>query len=205
MTDPRDRQLAELLVDTCVGVQPGWQVLLVGTPPGRPLLEEIAQLLGERDAYALLRVSFDATFVPRPWIRAAPLERLATLNSVDRHAIESCDALIVIDAPENTRDAAERRLRADRGAPGRVPPCDGADLPPRAAVGRLPVPDAGSRPGRGHGDARVRRLPLRSVPPRLGRRARANAALRRPLRRRGGGAHRRRGHRPHALDRGPRR
>jgi aminopeptidase len=104
--DPRDRRYAELLVDTCVGVQPGWQVLLVGTPAGRPLLEEIAQLLGERDAYALLRVSFDATFIPRPWMRAAPLERLATLAPIERHLLESCDALIVVEAPENTRDAA---------------------------------------------------------------------------------------------------
>ena len=119
MSDPRDRQLAELLVDTCVGVQPGWQVLLVGTPPGRPLLEEIAQLLGERDAYALLRVSFDATFVPRPWMRVAPMERLATIPAVDRHMLETCDALIVIDAPENTRDAASvdsERMAALQGA-----------------------------------------------------------------------------------------
>ena len=119
MSDPRDRQLAELLVDTCVGVQPGWQVLLAGTPAGRPLLEEIAQLLGERDAYALLRVSFDATYVPRPWMRVAPMERLATIPDVDRHALETCDALIVIDAPENTRDAASvdsDRMAALQGA-----------------------------------------------------------------------------------------
>ena len=119
MTDPRDRQLAELLVDTCVGVQPGWQVLLVGTPSGRPLLEEIAQLLGERDAYALLRVSFDATFVPRTWMRAVSMERLAAIPDLDRHALESCDALIVIDAPENTRDAASvdsERMAALQGA-----------------------------------------------------------------------------------------
>jgi aminopeptidase len=119
MTDPRDRQLAELLVDTCVGVQPGWQVLLVGTPSGRPLLEEIAQLLGERDAHALLRVSFDATFVPRVWMRAAPMERLAAIPAIDRHALETCDALIVIDAPENTRDAASvdsERMAALQGA-----------------------------------------------------------------------------------------
>ena len=111
MTDPRNRQLAELLVDTCVGVQPGWQVLLVGTPSGRPLLEEIAQLLGERDAYALLRVSFDATFAPRPWMRAAPMERLATIPaSIDTHSIASCDALIVDRGP---REHARRRPSID--------------------------------------------------------------------------------------------
>ena len=48
----------------------------------------------------------------------------------------------------------------------------------------------------------VRRLPLRRLPARLGRGARAHAAIRRPVRRRGGGADRRRGDRPPALDRG---
>jgi len=106
MADPRDRQLAELLVDTCVGVEPGWQVLVFGTASGRPLLEEIVKRIAERDAYALLRVSFDAYLTPRTWLRAASLERIALPASIEQHAIETCDALIVIDAPENTRDAS---------------------------------------------------------------------------------------------------
>jgi aminopeptidase len=105
MADPRDRQLAELLVDTCVGVQPGWQVLVVGTPPGRPLLEEIVGRIAELDAYALLRVMFDANVASRTWLRSAPLERVAVPAPIEVHALETCDALIVIDAPENTRDA----------------------------------------------------------------------------------------------------
>ena len=100
MTDPRDRQLAELLVDTCVGVQPGWQVLVGGSPPARPLLEEIVRLVAERDAYALLRVSFGGSFVSRTWLSSAPLERIAVIApSIEQHALETCDALIVIDAP----------------------------------------------------------------------------------------------------------
>jgi len=106
MADPRDRQLAELLVDTCVGVQPGWQVIVAGTPHGRPLLEEIVRKVAERDAYALLRVTFDSTIGSRTWLRAAPLGRIAVPAPIEQHALENCDALIVIDAPENTRDAA---------------------------------------------------------------------------------------------------
>jgi aminopeptidase len=106
MPDPRDRRLAELLVDTCVGVRPGWQVLVIGTPLGRPLLQEIVHVLAERDAYALLRVTFDATFVSRTWVRAVPLGRLASPASIEQHTLETCDAIIVIDSPENTRDAA---------------------------------------------------------------------------------------------------
>ena len=114
MTDPRNRQLAELLVDTCVGVQPGWQVVVAGTPHARPLLEEIVTLIAERDAYALLRVSFDANIASRTWARTAPLERVAAPAPIEQHTLESCDALIVIDAPENTRDAST--LDAERAA-----------------------------------------------------------------------------------------
>jgi aminopeptidase len=120
MSDPRDRQLAELLVDTCIGVQPGWQVLVGGSPLGRPLLEEIVRVVAERDAYALLRLTFDdASFTPRAWVRAAPVERLAIPAPLDVHAIETCDALIVIVSPENTRDASDipqDRMAAVQGA-----------------------------------------------------------------------------------------
>jgi aminopeptidase len=120
MRDPRDRQLAELLVDTCLGVQAGWQVLVRGSHLGRPLLEEVVQLLAERDAYALLRVTFDeSTITPRSWTRAAPLERLAAPAAIEQHALETCDALIVVVAPENTRDGADvssERFAAIQGA-----------------------------------------------------------------------------------------
>jgi aminopeptidase len=91
MADPRDRQLAELLVDTCVGVQPGWQVLVVGTTAGRPLLEEIVGVLAERDAYALLRVGFGGNWAARTWMRRASLERVSTPASIEVHALETCD------------------------------------------------------------------------------------------------------------------
>ena len=100
MTDPRNRQLAELLVDTCIGVQPGWQVVVVGSPPGRPLIEEVVKVIAERDAYPLLRLTFDdATITPRTWIRAAPLARLAIPAPIEQHTIENADALISVLAP----------------------------------------------------------------------------------------------------------
>src|SRR5262245_22111444 len=120
MADSRDRQYAELLVDTCLGVQPGWQVVIGGSPPGRPLIDEIVRVVAERDAYPLLRLTFDdSTFVPRTWTRLASLERLATLAPIDAHAIENCDALIVVLSPENTRDASSvdsERMAALQGA-----------------------------------------------------------------------------------------
>jgi aminopeptidase len=119
MADPRDRQLAELLVDTCVGVQPGWQVIVIGTPLGRPLVEEVVRKVAERDAYALLRVTFDANIASRTWLRAARLERIAIPAAIEEHALENCEVLIAIDAPENTRDAASvavERTSALQGA-----------------------------------------------------------------------------------------
>jgi aminopeptidase len=69
---------------------------------------------------ALLRLTFDdSIFTPRAWVRRAPLERLAVPASIDEHTIETCDALIVVAAPENTRDASDvptERTAAIQGA-----------------------------------------------------------------------------------------
>ena len=104
MADPRDRQYAELLVDTCVGVQPGWQVLVQSSPLARPLLEEVLRTIAERGAYALLRMLWSGSlFGATEWIRHAPLELLKTPAPYEARVIEEIDALIVLQAPENTR------------------------------------------------------------------------------------------------------
>jgi aminopeptidase len=105
MSDPRLTRYAELLVDTCVGVQPGWQVVVLSSVHGRPLVEEIAGLVGRRGAYALLRIDFGGSLGSR-WVREAPLELLGSLPEIDRHAFLSCDAIIQVQAPENTREGA---------------------------------------------------------------------------------------------------
>jgi aminopeptidase len=108
MPDPRVTQYAELLVDTCVGVEDGWQVVVSGTPLGRPLLEEIARLVGERGAYALMRINLTGAFgmADMHWVLAAPEERLAELPGIDKHTFETMDAVISVSAPENTRDTS---------------------------------------------------------------------------------------------------
>lgn len=106
MTTSRERQLAELLVDTCVGVQPGWQVLVLGTPLARPLLEQLFRLLGERDAYALSRLTLDSFLAPRAWVLSASLDRIGQPSTVEAYSLAHCDAVIAIDAPENTRAAS---------------------------------------------------------------------------------------------------
>ncbi|MGN6378889.1 MAG: aminopeptidase [Gaiellales bacterium] len=108
MNDPRIERYAGLLLDTCLGVQPGWQVLVWGTPLGRPLLEEIMKQLAERRAYPLLRLTFSGGLVyHRAWLRHAPLDVIAEPAGVEVHGFEHCDAVLAVGAPENTSDGAD--------------------------------------------------------------------------------------------------
>jgi aminopeptidase len=117
VADERIERYAELLVD-CVDVQPGWQVLVSGSPLARPLLEELFRLVARRGAYAISRVTFRGEFgLERAWVREAPLELLGRPAPLQARVLEEADAMISVSAPENTRDAAsleERRLAALR-------------------------------------------------------------------------------------------
>jgi aminopeptidase len=118
MADPRIEQYARLLVETCVDVQPGWQVVIAAPATGlaRPLAEEVTRQVARRGAFALQR----STLGPdRIWIREAPEELLGTIAPLDRRVLEEADALIALEAPENTREAsavAQERLAAVQAA-----------------------------------------------------------------------------------------
>ncbi len=128
MPDVRDRAYAELIVEECLGVQPGWQVLVGGNPLARPLLEEVCAAVARRGAHALLRVSFEGLLVmSRAWVSEAPPELLAEPAPLHAHDLETADALLFVYAPENTRAATSvdaERLQtvrsAYRGAMARV-------------------------------------------------------------------------------------
>src|SRR3954452_1227433 len=107
MADRRDRAYAELIVGDCLEVEPGWQVLVGGNPLARPLLEELCGAIGRRGAYALLRVSFEG-FLPQSlrWAEAVPLDVLAKPAPLFSHELRTADAMIFVQAPENTRAAA---------------------------------------------------------------------------------------------------
>ncbi len=119
MVDPRIERYATLLVGSCTRVEPGWQVLVWGMPAARPLVEEIMRQLGRRGAYPLLRLTFGGGLVyHREWLRTAPLELISEPAPLDMQVLNSCDALIAVSAPENTRDgsdiAAERTSAVSR-------------------------------------------------------------------------------------------
>jgi aminopeptidase len=106
MADPRVRDYARLIVEQCLDVQPGWQVLVLTSPLGRPLVEEVARAIARRGAYVLLRVRFANLGSTIGWIQEAPEDVLKRPAPIEVHAMETADALVAIDAPENTREIA---------------------------------------------------------------------------------------------------
>jgi aminopeptidase len=109
MSDPRLEQYARLLVERCLDVQPGWQVIVSSTPVARPLIEECVRLIARRGAYALTRIGFSDFGYPGgiPWMTEAPEDVLRELPPAERHIAETADALLGISAPENTRAGSE--------------------------------------------------------------------------------------------------
>ena len=195
--DGRVERYAELLLDTCLGVERGWQVMVWSTPWARPLLEEVMKQLAERGAYPLLRLTFSGGHwrKHRAWLRHAPLEVISEPAMIEVHARHQCDAWIGVQAPEN-------RLR--RGHPGRANErsregvregVSRRQVTPRLrghSRGDVLVSDAGAGPGRRNDVAGVRRLPLRLVPDRLEEHVRAHLASCATARRGGGSPDRRR-------------
>ena len=115
--DPRVSAYAQLLVDRCLGVQPGWQILVRTTPLARPLYEELVRQVARRGAYMIPRIGFTLWPTDVVWALEAPKELLGELPEIERFASDNMDARITIDAPENTRawsqlPAEVRSLRA---------------------------------------------------------------------------------------------
>jgi aminopeptidase len=119
--DPRLERYAKLLVERCLAVEPGWEVLIRSTPLARPLLEELERQIARRGAYAIMRLSCSSLWpIDLDWVTEGPVDLVSELPDVDRFASERMDARITIDAPENTRAEAdvppERLALATRAA-----------------------------------------------------------------------------------------
>jgi aminopeptidase len=114
--DPRVHELANLLVDRCLEVQPGWQVSVRSTPLGRPLVQELARAVAARGAYFLPRIHWgpDRFRQDFEWALAAPLDLLEELPPIERYAVENEDARLTIRAPEDVHAGAD--LPNDRRA-----------------------------------------------------------------------------------------
>jgi aminopeptidase len=106
MSDPRIEAYAKLLVEDCIDVQPGWQVLVSGGALARPLLEEVNRQVARRGAYAIQRVSLSGTPVNLPWASEAPDELLDKPAPIETVALTEADGWVSVEAPENTRELA---------------------------------------------------------------------------------------------------
>lgn len=104
MPDPRIQSYARLLVERCVDVKPGWQVLVRSTPLARPLLDEVVRWIARREAYVIPRLAYASTGLA--WAEEVPEALLGALPPVEQYTLEHVDALIAIGAPENTRDGS---------------------------------------------------------------------------------------------------
>jgi len=107
LRDARIEAYAKLLVERCLDVQPGWEVLIRSTPLARPLLEELERQIARRGAYAIMRINWSLWPVDHGWASQAPEQLLGELPEIDRFACERMDARITLDAPENTREEAD--------------------------------------------------------------------------------------------------
>jgi aminopeptidase len=106
MSDARVQDYAKLLVEQCLDVQPGWQVVVSGGVLARPLLEEVNALLGRRGAYAIQRLSLNGASVNVRWVQEVPMELLDNPSPIETHVFHEADAWIGVEAPENTRELA---------------------------------------------------------------------------------------------------
>ena len=124
MTDPRIRELAELMVNRCLDVQPGWQVSVRASPLARPLVEEVARAIGRRGAYYLPRINWgpERFRADLDWALEAPLELLRELPPIERYQVDNEDARLTIRAPEDVHagaglDPERRKLLQQAGEP----------------------------------------------------------------------------------------
>jgi aminopeptidase len=111
--DPRVEQYAKLLVGTCIDVQPGWQVLVMGGVLARPLLEAVSREVARHGAYAVQRLSLTGSGINIPWALEASEELLGKPSAIDAYALDTADGLVAVEAPENTRELSavpEERL-----------------------------------------------------------------------------------------------
>jgi aminopeptidase len=106
VTDPRVEQYGKLLVEQCLDVQPGWQVVVSGGVLARPLIEAVCKLLGQRGAYAIQRLSLTGQTINVPWAQEAPHELFDNPPEIETHVLQRADAWVGIEAPENTRELA---------------------------------------------------------------------------------------------------
>jgi aminopeptidase len=118
--DSRIAAYAQLLVERCVNVSAGQQVLVQSSPLARPLVEEVVRFIARRGAYPLVRLNYGS--VGAMFASEAPESILSDMAPLELAVAQQVDSFILISAPENTREGAEiplarRALMANAAKP----------------------------------------------------------------------------------------
>ena len=187
------RATPKLLVERSLDVQPGWEVLIRSTPLARPLLRARAPDRAARrlrdHAHRLVAVRRSTTAGRRKRPRSCCRSYRRSIASCAKEWMHgSRSSRPRTPAPGNDLPAKRSRSVATPRT-GVFPPTMTSEIP----WIELPVPDERTRAGSGPDTRPAHRDRLRRVPARLGCGGRADAPLRRPLRRSRRGPHRRRG------------
>ena len=183
-----------LLVERCVDVQPGWQVLVRRTRPAGRCSRRSCRQIGRRGAYALLRLRVDVRR-SAPWMLEAAEERARDARRDRGPRARPRGHLHRRSRRPRTRATAPTSPAERLGAPqqGDAAAHDAVLQPARSRGSGCDFPTQALAQDAGMTLAAVRGLLLRRAARRLGgARRREMRADRRALRRRRRGAHRRR-------------
>ena len=110
--DPRDKELARLLVGYSVRLQPGERILISVTDAGVPLAKEIIEEVYRVGGVPFLQIN--DSILTRAWLRGASEEGLTQAASHEVARMKEMQAFIGIRAPYNANELGD--LPADRMA-----------------------------------------------------------------------------------------
>lgn len=102
MADPRVEQLAEIMVNHSVGVQPEETVMICANELAQPLVEAVYKRVLLKGAYPLLKLTL-STLAPLYYEHASE-GQLDTLLEIEELIYQKSQVLINIDAPGNVKD-----------------------------------------------------------------------------------------------------
>ncbi len=101
MSDPRIVKLADILVNNSVEVKKGERVLITAGFLARPLIEEVVKQVALAGAEPVIRINMES--VGLTYLQHGAEEILKREDEIFLNMVKSCDALISISAPENTK------------------------------------------------------------------------------------------------------
>lgn len=102
MQDPRIEQLANILINHSVAVQPGETVLICSNELAQPLVEAVYKKVLVKGAFPVLKITF-STLAPLYYQHASG-KQLDTLLEIEELTFKQAQVMVDIDAPGNVKD-----------------------------------------------------------------------------------------------------